>query len=143
MEIEGRHVVVTGAGRGIGRALALRVADEGARAVVVSDMDEATAQAVAEEVGGLAVTADVGREEDIRASCASEEANGPITCLLQRRITGRRRPGMLDESGTAVARQHDGPTCGRGAVRRGCQRVRLHRVPPPRPRGCSPSRRDG
>ena len=43
MELEGRHVVVTGAGRGIGRALALRFADEGARAVVVSDMDEANA----------------------------------------------------------------------------------------------------
>ncbi|MEO8690419.1 MAG: SDR family NAD(P)-dependent oxidoreductase, partial [Solirubrobacteraceae bacterium] len=45
MEIGGRHVVVTGAGRGIGRALAQRFADEGARAVVVADMDEATAQA--------------------------------------------------------------------------------------------------
>ena len=54
MELEGRHVVVTGAGRGIGRALALRFADEGARAVVVSDMDEANARQVAKEVSGLA-----------------------------------------------------------------------------------------
>jgi 3-oxoacyl-[acyl-carrier protein] reductase len=34
MEVSGRHVVVTGAARGIGRALALRFAAEGARAVV-------------------------------------------------------------------------------------------------------------
>ena len=90
MEIEGRHVVVTGAGRGIGRALAQRFADDGARAVVVADMDEATAAAVAEEVGGLAVTTDVGREEDIRALVArAEEANGPIDLFFSNAgITG-------------------------------------------------------
>ena len=90
MELAGRHVVVTGAGRGIGRALALRFADEGARAVVVSDLDEATAQAVAQEAGGLAVTADVGREEDVRALIArAEEANGPIDLFFSNAgITG-------------------------------------------------------
>jgi NAD(P)-dependent dehydrogenase (short-subunit alcohol dehydrogenase family) len=90
MELAGRHVVVTGAGRGIGRALALRFADEGARAVVVSDLDEATAQAVAQEAGGLAVTADVGHEEDVRALIArAEEANGPIDLFFSNAgITG-------------------------------------------------------
>jgi NAD(P)-dependent dehydrogenase (short-subunit alcohol dehydrogenase family) len=90
MELEGRHVVVTGAASGIGRALALRFADEGARAVVVSDMDDATAQTVAEAVGGLAVTADVGREEDIRALVArAEAANGPIDLFFSNAgITG-------------------------------------------------------
>jgi NAD(P)-dependent dehydrogenase (short-subunit alcohol dehydrogenase family) len=90
MELEGRHVVVTGGGRGIGRALALRFADEGARAVVVSDMDEANAQAVAAECGGLAIAADVGREEDIRALVArAEEANGPIDLFFSNAgITG-------------------------------------------------------
>ena len=79
MDLAGRHVVVTGAGSGIGRALALRFADEGARAVVVSDLDAASAQAVADECGGLAVPADVGREEDVQALVArAEEANGPI-----------------------------------------------------------------
>ena len=90
MEFAGRHVVVTGAGRGIGRALALRFADEGARAVVVSDLDAATAQAVAEEAGGLGVAADVGREGDIRALVArAEEANGPIDLFFSNAgITG-------------------------------------------------------
>ena len=100
MELEGRHVVVTGAGRGIGRALALRFADEGARALVVADMDEATAAAVAEDVGGLAVTADVGREEDIRALVArAEEANGPIDLFFSNAgITGPSGgPEVLDD----------------------------------------------
>ncbi len=90
MELEGRHVVVTGAGRGIGRALALRFADEGARAVVVSDMDEANARQVAKEVSGLAITADVGREQDIRKLITrAEGANGPIDLFFSNAgITG-------------------------------------------------------
>ena len=54
--------LVTGAANGIGRALCRRFAAEGARAVVVSDLDEAAARAVAAEIGGLAVRTDVGRE---------------------------------------------------------------------------------
>jgi NAD(P)-dependent dehydrogenase (short-subunit alcohol dehydrogenase family) len=90
MELEGRHVVVTGAGRGIGRALALRFADEGARAVVVSDLDEANARQVAKEVSGLAITADVGREQDIRKLISrAEGANGPIDLFFSNAgITG-------------------------------------------------------
>jgi NAD(P)-dependent dehydrogenase (short-subunit alcohol dehydrogenase family) len=99
MELEGRHVVVTGGGRGIGRALALRFADEGARAVVVSDVDEATAQEVANECGGLAVQADVGREEDVRRLIArAEGANGPIDLFFSNAgITGPSGgPELLD-----------------------------------------------
>ena len=119
MELAGRHVVVTGAASGIGRALALRFADEGARAVVVSDLDEAGAQAVAEQVGGLAVRTDVGREEDIRALIArAEAANGPIDLFFSNAgITGPSGgPEMLDDAtGTCCGASTRCRTCGRRA----------------------------
>jgi NAD(P)-dependent dehydrogenase (short-subunit alcohol dehydrogenase family) len=64
MNIEGKVVVVTGGGSGIGRALCRRFAGDGARAVVVVDR-EPSAQDVATEVGGLAVVADVGVESEV------------------------------------------------------------------------------
>ena len=79
MELARRHVVVTGAGSGIGRALARRFAGEGARAVVVADVDQSAAEAIAGEIGGLALRVDVGREEEIRKLVGrAREANGPI-----------------------------------------------------------------
>jgi len=79
MELTDRHVVVTGAASGIGRALAQRFAAEGARAVVVADVNLDAARAVADEFGGLAIGFDASREEDIRALVTqATEANGPV-----------------------------------------------------------------
>jgi NAD(P)-dependent dehydrogenase (short-subunit alcohol dehydrogenase family) len=62
--IEGSGVVVTGAGAGIGRALAGRFAAAGAR-VVINDLDAHAANAVAEQTGGYAVPGDAGTEQGV------------------------------------------------------------------------------
>ena len=78
---------VTGAGRGIGRAIALRLAKAGL-AIGVTDLDGTTAGAVAGEIqaaGGRAtsVVADVTSPESMRAAVASvEDALGPIGVLV-------------------------------------------------------------
>jgi NAD(P)-dependent dehydrogenase (short-subunit alcohol dehydrogenase family) len=64
MRVRDNVVVVTGGGRGIGHSLCKRFSQEGARAVVVADVDSA-ADAVATEIGGLAVLADVSLEADV------------------------------------------------------------------------------
>jgi NAD(P)-dependent dehydrogenase (short-subunit alcohol dehydrogenase family) len=73
--------VVTGGAGGIGRALALRFAEEGARGVVVCDLDADGAEQVAREVGDRAApfAADVSRAEDNRALIEhAEETFGPV-----------------------------------------------------------------
>ena len=62
--LNGRVGLVTGAGGGIGREIARRLAGEG-MSVAVLDRDGPAAQAVAAEIGGLAVAADVTSEEEV------------------------------------------------------------------------------
>jgi NAD(P)-dependent dehydrogenase (short-subunit alcohol dehydrogenase family) len=79
MQLEGKHVVVTGGASGIGRALAQRFAAERARGVVVADLDATGCQAVAAEVKGVAAPTDVADEAAMRALVArAERAFGPI-----------------------------------------------------------------
>jgi NAD(P)-dependent dehydrogenase (short-subunit alcohol dehydrogenase family) len=70
MVLTDKVVVVTGGGNGIGAALCRRFAAEGAKAVVVADIDDASAQRVAREIGGLGVRTDVTRESDLQRLAA-------------------------------------------------------------------------
>lgn len=65
MKIQDKVVVVTGGANGIGQALCRGFAAEGARGLVVADLDEAGAARVAEMIGGIAVKTDVSLEADI------------------------------------------------------------------------------
>ena len=67
--LDGRRAYVTGAGRGLGFAIASRLSELGA-SVALTDVDEAGVQAAAGRIGGKAIglRADVTSEEEVRAS---------------------------------------------------------------------------
>jgi NAD(P)-dependent dehydrogenase (short-subunit alcohol dehydrogenase family) len=65
MQLADKIVVVTGGGNGIGRALCERFAAEGAKAIVVADVDGDAARQVAGQIGGQAIETDVSREADV------------------------------------------------------------------------------
>lgn len=71
MDIRNKVAIVTGGASGIGRAIAQRFAADGARAVVVADLNFERAQAVARDIKGLAVRCDVSQEADIQALVAT------------------------------------------------------------------------
>ena len=66
--LEAKRAIVTGAANGIGRAIALRLASEGAR-VAIADVNEEDAQEVAAEIDGetLVHKTDVTRDGDVEA----------------------------------------------------------------------------
>ena len=68
--------LVTGGGRGIGAAVARRAAAAGWAVCLTYLSDEASATAVAQEVGGTAVQADVAVEADVLRAFAAADARG-------------------------------------------------------------------
>lgn len=74
MDIKDRVVVITGGGSGIGAALARRFHAEGAEAVVVTDIDMASAELVAAEVNGVSRHLDVTDEAATRALIGEVES---------------------------------------------------------------------
>jgi NAD(P)-dependent dehydrogenase (short-subunit alcohol dehydrogenase family) len=79
MELKDRIIVVTGAASGIGRAMALRFHNEGAKAVICADINGNAVRAIANEVGGAAYEVNVAREADIQNLIENVENEcGPI-----------------------------------------------------------------
>ena len=79
MELKDRVTVVTGGASGIGAAVCRRFAAEGARGVVVADLDGAGAERVAAEFDGLGVATDVSDEAQVRRLIEQAERRfGPV-----------------------------------------------------------------
>jgi NAD(P)-dependent dehydrogenase (short-subunit alcohol dehydrogenase family) len=66
VQMQDKVAFVTGAGRGIGRALCRQMLERGARGVVIADIDGDLASATAAELGGLGVQCDVADEAAVR-----------------------------------------------------------------------------
>ncbi|MEU5280955.1 bifunctional aldolase/short-chain dehydrogenase [Streptomyces asoensis] len=123
-----RVALVTGAGSGIGKAIAHRLAAEGA-CVVVADLDAENAAAVAEELGGpdraVAVTVDVTSEEQIAdAFRAAALAFGGVDLVVNNAGISISKP-LLETSARDWDLQHDIMARGSFLVSREAARVMI------------------
>ena len=82
MELKNKTVVITGGASGIGRAMARRFTDEGAKQVVIADLNEAGLNEVAAETGARAIKTNVSVEADvINLISTAEQDYGQIDLL--------------------------------------------------------------
>jgi 3-oxoacyl-[acyl-carrier protein] reductase len=89
-ELDGQVALVTGGGRGIGANIARELAAAGAR-VAVSARTKDQVEAVAREIGGLAIVADVSKRESVEAMVREVESQlGPIDVLCANAGIGTR-----------------------------------------------------
>lgn len=103
VELSGAGVVVTGAARGIGAALARAFVAEGAR-VVINDMDADGARALAEEIGAFAVPGDAASESAVPLLVNSaRELVGEIDVYCANAGVGAAGTDQADEAQWALA----------------------------------------
>lgn len=106
MRVAGKVVVVTGAARGIGRALADRFVRDGAKTVVASDIDSAALAVTSSEIGASAHAADVTSESAVsELVSAAEDRFGPIDLFCSN--AGISHPGGIESANSDLERVLD------------------------------------
>jgi NAD(P)-dependent dehydrogenase (short-subunit alcohol dehydrogenase family) len=99
-DLNGQIALVTGGGRGIGANIARELASAGAR-VAVSARSREQVEAVADEIGGVAVAADVSKQDDVEAMLREVEgALGPIDLLVANAGVGDRETTWTSDVST-------------------------------------------
>lgn len=101
MDFSGRHVLITGASRGIGRALAESLAAKGARLTLVA-RNENPLRAVADPLAATAIAADLSDPTSLDGLVARAEHAGPIDVLVNN--AGLDAVGPLIEASAAELR---------------------------------------
>ena len=93
MQLKNKIIVVTGAAAGIGRAMCLAFAAQGAKAIVCVDVDLDGASDTAHKINGIAIQVDVSSEDQIKAMIERvEDELGPIDLFCS-------NAGILKEGG--------------------------------------------
>ena len=101
MELKDKTITVTGGASGIGKAMAIRFSEEGAR-VVVADLTEEKAQRTAEQIQGLAVACDVTKEADIQNLVRQTEHEiGPLDMFCSNAGIGFGEPDLATSASNA------------------------------------------
>jgi 3-oxoacyl-[acyl-carrier protein] reductase len=93
MDLEGKVAIVTGAGRGIGRAIAAELGAGGAKVVVHYNRSAESAEALAAELDGVTVQADISTAEGCAKVAAAAEELGRIDVLVNN--AGITRDGLM------------------------------------------------
>ena len=107
--LENRTALVTGAGRGIGSAIARLFADEGAQVVVHYNQSEASAKLLAAEINGIALQADlIDPKQARRLAMESITALGHVDILVNNAATFEQGKLFVEDDWDSYRRELDG-----------------------------------